>query len=603
MRAYLNNRWSLALLGALTSACTVTTVEPGDESAAGAGGSGAGGSSSGGGSAGTEVGSAGSGGSGSGGGGAFDCGDRDATDAIVVDSDITDSTTWSGTIVVDAAIDVYDAVLTIEAGTRILMGTDADIELGWNGSTAGVQALGTEADPIRICGRQAEAGYWSSIIVRGNVTSDSVLRNVLIADGGGSDAALVLDADLTVDNVQVDNSGGDGVWAVDFRSGSQGLSVRGSQGAAVVLTGPGAATRFPLGGELVENEEDLARVRFADIDEDTTFHALGIPYLQERAMDVTEAAVEFEAGVEYRFLADTDLEVGWNGSDATLTVSGTEAEPVVFRGQGEEAGYWAGVVVQRNVRSDSVMRHARILHAGGSDAPALSLDAPILLDHVSLEQNETGVFISGEGLHADSRNLSVTTTESDPLVIEPDALTSLPEGGTFTGNTRDRIVVEGGDYSRNGTVPNLGVPYFIRGSIDTLADSVLQLTAGTQFTMNADVDIEIGWNGSAARLVAEGTADDPIHFTGLDTTTGYWRGLVVGQNVLSSSLLDHVEVSHGGGATSNPACLQLRTAITVTNSSFVDCGGFGILKDDADAADYTVTNTFTNMGSGSVGTL
>ena len=181
----------------------------------------------------------------------------------------------------------------------------------------------------------------------------------------------------------------------------------------------------------------------------------------------------------------------------------------------------------------------------------------------------------------------------------PDALISLPRGGQFTGNTTDQIAVEAGDYSVTGTVPNLGVPYRILGPIDTL-ESSMTIAAGTQFVMTADADIEFGWNGNSATIIAEGTAEAPIRFTGLDTTAGYWLGLTVGTNVLSASKLDYVEVSHGGST--GGACLTVHTPIDVTHSTFATCTGYGILKDADDVNSYVDTNTFTAMGAGDVGT-
>ncbi len=91
------------------------------------------------------------------------------------------------------------------------------------------------------------------------------------------------------------------------------------------------------------------------------FFDLGIPYLQERALDVNDGAtISFEPAVEYQFAADADLEVGWNSGAVTITVGGTEEAPVVFRGEGEEEGFWGGVYIRNNVRTDSTLSHLQI---------------------------------------------------------------------------------------------------------------------------------------------------------------------------------------------------------------------------------------------------
>jgi hypothetical protein len=120
-----------------------------------------------------------------------------------------------------------------------------------------------------------------------------------------------------------------------------------------------------------------------------------------------------------------------------------------------------------------------------------------------------------------------------PLTVQPDALITLPEGGAFTGNQPDHIAIEAGDYRVTGTVPNLGVPYRVLGSIYTL-ESSMTIAAGTRFIMSADAQLEFGWNGNSATIVAQGTAAAPIRFTGLSEVAGYWSGLIVGSNALSA---------------------------------------------------------------------
>ncbi|HTV23803.1 MAG TPA: hypothetical protein VMG12_34170, partial [Polyangiaceae bacterium] len=169
------------------------------------------------------------------------------------------------------------------------------------------------------------------------------------------------------------------------------------------------------------------------------------------------------------------------------------------------------------------------------------------------------------------------------------------EGGSYEGNSLDQIAVEAGDYSVSGTVPNLGVAYRVLGDIDTLVNSSMTIAAGTHFVMTADADIEFGWNGGSAAVVARGTASAPIQFTGVEETAGFWEGLSVGGEVLSSSVFEYVEISDAG-----PNCLTLQRDLSVTNSSFNRCENYGISKLSTDLTDYTLTNSFTGMGTASV---
>jgi hypothetical protein len=594
--------WRILASATLLGACTVTTTDPeGEGGAAGASGSGgsagetssAGASGSGGGGAGT----AGSGGTGGGTATVFECGSRAAATATVVEPDIVEDTTWSGTVRLEGDVTVTEgATLTIAPGTQIIAAADSQLEIGWNGSAATLVAEGTAAAPILFCGATADAGFWQGLIVRNNVTSNSTLHNVLIADAGGVEQALLIQSELSVQGVQIENSGADGVRAAQFADDSADLSVRGADGFAVALTDARAVSPFPLGGAFSDNGLNVIQLELDDIPVSAAFHDLGIPYVQESAVTVTEGATaHFDAGVEYQFAADAYLEVGWNSSDAILEIAGTAEAPVVFRGVDETPGYWGGLLVRNNVRTSSTIANLTLRHGGGSGEPALRIDSAIRLNDVKLELNETGAQIGAQGLDEASANLSITTTEAVPLTVVPNALISLPEGGVFTGNQTDHIAIEAGDYSVTGTVPNLGIPYRVLGPIDTI-ESSMTIAAGTHFIMSADSDIEFGWNGNSATIIAEGTAAAPIRFTGLDPVAGYWGGLIIGTNVVSASKLDYVEVSHGADY-----CLRVQNPIPVTNSTFSTCTGAGILKDADDTALYTDTNTFTAVGT-NVGT-
>lgn len=530
----------------------------------------------------------------------IDCENRDPDADTVVDESISTDQTWSGRVLIDGSIDIYDgATITIEAGTEIVMAVDSDLEFGWNSNEATILAMGTEEEPIRLCGRMDDAGYWKSIRFRPNVTSDSVISNMLIADGGGTDAAVIFDTAITVNNLQIRNSAESGFSATAFGAGSVALSVEGGQGEIGTLLGSDAATNFPLGGILENNEDNQVRMGFNSIEDDTVFHDIGVPYIQGQNVDVHNGAeLTFEAGVEYRFNPDVDMEIGWNSNEARLLVSGTADNPVVFRGGAEEPGFWHGFIIRPNVTSNSVIEYADFRHAGGDDVYAMNITAPITLQNVTFQDNATGVFIAEQGLDADSENLSITGTEGPPLTIDPDALVTVPQGGDYTGNQEDAIVVEGGGYTEEGTVPNVGVPYRIAGDIDTQDGSEMTISPGTQFSMGADTSIEFGWNSSTIALTAEGTEDDPIVFSGVEAEQGFWEGLIVRPNVLSSSSFDWVQISDGG---SSGACLDLQRDLSVTNSMFSNCAGYGILKEADDDTDYTDTNTFSDNELGDVG--
>lgn len=521
------------------------------------------------------------------------CGSRDVSDATVIDTDTIDSeVTWSGTVYVTQYLYLVDgAKLTIEPGTKIIMAVDTNIEFGWSGGAVTLTANGTAEEPITICGEEAEAGYWGSLTFDENVTSNSTFKNVLVSDGGGSNAAVRFNADLHVDNLQVRDSGDVGVEAVDFADDSAKLSVFGAEGAAVVLTGPGAITNFPLGGTFEDNGLQAVALDFDTINGDdvVTMHNPGIPYLQQQSLYVYESSTfEIEAGVDYQFAADKFLNLGWSGGDPTFFVNGTEDEPVVFEGQSGEPGYWHGVVIEDNVRTNSKVSYLTIANAGGDDNAALSISAAIALDHVRLDGNENGARIGAQGLDPDSDNLTITNTEGVPLTVEqPDALVTLPKNGSYTGNQLDVIDIDGDTYSVSGTIAELGLPYRALNSFYLVEDASLTIEPGVKFIMNADTSFYIGWSGGAVKFVAVGTEEAPIVFEGADDSAGSWGGLRVEDNVTTDSAFQYVNISNAGnsGNTASAGAIYLNAAIPVQNCSFSDIAGYAVaVSGDGNAA-------------------
>ena len=52
----------------------------------------------------------------------------------------------------------------------------------------------------------------------------------------------------------------------------------------------------------------------------------------------------------------------------------------------------------------------------------------------------------------------------------------------------------------------------------------------------ADAQLNVGRNSSAATLIASGTEDAPIALCGQAGNPGYWKGLLIQNNVTSNSV-------------------------------------------------------------------
>ena len=364
---------------------------------------------------------------------------------------------------------------------------------------------------------------------------------------------------------------------------------------AVTLTDSAAATNFPKGGNLTGNGEDFAQITFGTITEDTTFHDLGIPYLLDVTLTTRDGSTTtYEAGVRTFVASDTGIEFGWNSNDATVVIAGASDDPVVFRGEDADSGYWRGIILRSNVRSNSSIDNLVVRHAGADDQFALLVQTAIPITNLTVEDNEFGVQIGDQGLGDGSENWTISRTADEPLRVAMDATVTLPPGSDFSDNDNARVEIDGNTYHAVGTIPNVGIPYLVRGDITTREDSEMTIAAGAEFIMAADTNLEVGWNSGIATINIEGTEEQPVRFVALDSVPGYWEGIIVRGNVTSQSSIDWLEIHHAGGGLD--AALILQSPIPVTNTTIANSESGGIARDPDSAVDYTESNTFTDNG-------
>ncbi len=529
----------------------------------------------------------------------WDCGDRDPGDAEPIELNMTEDGTWSGTVYIDGEFRLRDAELTIEPGTRVILGPNARIVFGYLGSASTVRANGTQEAPITFCGEAEDVGYWRDIVVGDTVAGVSNLSNVLI-DGGGADGpSVVLEADLLVDNVVIQRGADVGLRAADFDPDSENLYVTGHEGQAVELTTVDGVMNFPRGGNLTGNDEDVVHLDFANANADATFRDLRVPYLFDGSeLRVRDGAtLVLEAGTEFSMGADARIIVGYLGGDATFQANGASGNPIVFRGEADDQGFWGGILLADSVRTDSILQHVDILGAGSNDVPALDVDATIAIADINVENSGRGVRISDSGVDEDSTAWTITGTDSEPLEIDVNAWPTLPTDVQLTGNEDDRVLVTGTNFTTDGIIPNLGVPYLISGEVRFRDGVETEIAAGTEFIMSADTRFDVGYLGADATLIAAGTEEAPIRFTGLDPVAGYWNAIIFESNANSSSMLSFVEVGHAG---QGEAAVMLRRAVPVTNCTIFESENAGIAKEADDDTDYTESNTFTDNGGDDV---
>jgi len=311
------------------------------------------------------------------------CGSHNVTGATVITDPITQDTVWSGVIHLPKGLSMRnEPTLTISPGTKIIVGYGATIEFGWpGGGHATIVAAGTVEAPILFCGETDSAGYWAGMVFRSGVKSASILKNVLIADGGGTEAALTLEMPLLVQGVQVRNSGTNGVNTVGFAPNSSTLIVSGATKTAVKATRIKGA-EVPVGSQLTGNGLDLIDLAATSADASVTLRNVGIPYSLSGLQIASGASVTLQPGIALLIAQGGSLQVLPGGAFKAL---GTPDSKILFSAR--DSGNWGGVSAELGATVQ--LDHAVIDHAGGGGAldGAIIAKTPIQLTNSTISNS------------------------------------------------------------------------------------------------------------------------------------------------------------------------------------------------------------------------
>ena len=150
---------------------------------------------------------------------------------------------------------------------------------------------------------------------------------------------------------------------------------------------------------------------------------------------------------------------------------------------------------------------------------------------------------------------------------------------------------ESGRIDKDTTLYKACSPYEIRGGIDVLNDSVLTIEPGVEVRFGDGDWLEIAAAGTrGARLIARGTAEEPIVLTSLEPArldNGTWFGLWFNTGTREGSVFSHGIVRLAGGdnkhikPTLTQGCITLTEvadrAVTIENVVVENCVNAGMI--------------------------
>ncbi|PCJ64363.1 MAG: hypothetical protein COA58_13495 [Bacteroidetes bacterium] len=314
-----------------------------------------------------------------------------------------------------------------------------------------------------------------------------------------------------------------------------------------------------------------------------------------------------EPGVTVQFGTDAGIKVSETGS---IQVLGTAQDPVVFTGEDLIPGSWKGIFIDSKDVKNKI-EYATVEYAGGGYFNSNGdLGGVIVYSNTLLNMNNTTISHSkAYGFNASYGGDELVLKDNTitncnvPMLVLPNYVDGM-DGGTYTGNKTDAIYVANGFTTIDATWRNLGVPYHILARLVVSAGGgKLTINPGVvmEFGLNGSLEVAEGASGSKPSLIAVGTAQNPILFTGIDKVEGAWKGIWFDTpsalNEIGFVTIEYASNSDQSGA----IYMWYGTILNVHDVLFKDikeCAIHQYVSSAGDSSNLTTSNlSFENVGS------
>ena len=325
--------------------------------------------------------------------------------------------------------------------------------------------------------------------------------------------------------------------------------VEGTYDVALEVSADGA---IDTATEAIDAETSVSIVEISDdITADRTLYSDTL-YVVTDEVDL-QALLTIEPGTTIEFENDTGFELRSSGG---LVADGTESDPILMTGTEETPGSWNGIFVRSSENDNNLLNWVTVEYGGGEDftgaAPGNVVvghgtnSASISITNSTLRQSGSdGLWVRSNGDLPNFEGNTLTQNEQAPAAVGYNNVHLLDDGSTYTGNSEEYVYARSGNTIEDTDVQwdNLDVPYRVGTSEIEVRDVDLVIAPGTTLEFQEDAGIEISTDGG---LIADGTEDDPILFTGTSETAGWWNGIFV-ESRNADNLLNGVTVEYGGG--------------------------------------------------------
>ena len=491
---------------------------------------------------------------------------------VVISSNITSDMTFysANRYMVSNSILLSNARLVIEPGTEIRFDQGTGFVIGSDGI---IVADGTEDDPILFTGTNQSRGWWHGITFRGTTHPHNLLNYVIIEYGGGEayhsstePANLTIArsvssyiASVTLTNSILRHSAGFGL----FLHANGSMPDSGDNVFTENALGPAAVDASSLhfldsGSDYTGNDSgnDSVQVVGNSISQNFSWQALNVPYFVRGDISITNSEFSIAPGATFLFDAEREFLIG---SGSVINIAGTEDAPITFSASQKTPGWWKGIVIIGTTHPNNIMGHVVIEYAGrsayhGSTEPAnltiarsvsTNMASVTLTNSVLRHSAGYGLFLHNNGRIQGSENNIYTENAEGPVRAYASGVHYFDSGSSYSGNgANDYVWINGDTQNQSVTWQALDVPYGMMGE-STVNSGNFIIQPGAEFSFDVNAGLILGGDVS---LSIAGTAAEPIIFTAMDKSPGWWKGVYVIGTRQPNNKMEHVIIEYGGSS-------------------------------------------------------
>jgi hypothetical protein len=525
---------------------------------------------------------------------------EDITSDLVLEDVFTDD--WTKTDYLVTTSIGLEAKLTIKPGVKVAFAKDAVFTVRSTGTVVSEGGT-TEESRIYLTGKTETTGFWGGIVFQSGSVNNTMIYTSL-AFAGANPSQQPFAAGVFAESgskIKIEHS---------FFTDNSGFGIYVSPDAELATfvsnyLKAGPDEEYTIALPAVEVAKISADCQFWDgsILVNTASLSEGIKHEWETFNYTLTKGLNIINGTGLQLYGGTQLRIAQDQKIAAqnggyIRADGTEARPVLFKGEEEVSGYWKGIFIENSGNNPSRLSYASIWNAGSSplagNQPAsvhLGQQGKAAINHTSVNQG------GGDGIEATSSGAvllsftanSIREHQGYPMAVSTSNVAVIDPLTYFINNARNQVRIDG-NYplaSDQETVwsgfAQDNMSYHVKGlSKDLVVWSGLKMAEGVVLEMEPESRIVVeDANNRQGYLHLAGTAAKNVTIRSANNNPGSWYGITI-SSANAKNRFEYANVLHGGKTVDNSFSANITVdnspegTLTIVNSTVGYSGQHGI---------------------------